>query len=93
MIFEDYHKNITDIDLKFNVQLSTSIYIPSLIVRQMSYEIIQPSHGQNIFHIANIIRPFHGQNIFHTTSIIANESFDHFMIKTQSINFGSKIDN
>ena len=23
---------------------------PSLIVRQMSYEIIRPSHGQNIFH-------------------------------------------
>ena len=27
MISEDYHKNITDIDLEFNVQLSTSIYI------------------------------------------------------------------
>ena len=24
---------------------------PSLIVRQMSYEIIRPSHGQNIFHM------------------------------------------
>ena len=27
MISEDYHKNITDIDLEFNAQLSTSIYI------------------------------------------------------------------
>ena len=27
IISEDYYKNITDIDLEFNVQLSTSIYI------------------------------------------------------------------
>ena len=27
IISEDYHKNITDIGLEFNVQLSTSIYI------------------------------------------------------------------
>ena len=27
LILEVYHKNITDIDLEFNVQLSTSIYI------------------------------------------------------------------
>ena len=27
MISEDYHKNITDIDLELNAQLSTSIYI------------------------------------------------------------------
>ena len=27
MISEDYHKNITDIDLEFNAQLSASIYI------------------------------------------------------------------
>ena len=43
-------------------------------VRQMSYEIIRPSHGQNIFHMTAIIRLFHGQNIFHTTSIIMNHS-------------------
>ena len=26
MISEDYHKNITDIDLEFNAQLSTNIH-------------------------------------------------------------------
>ena len=42
-----------------------TICSPSLIVRQISYEIIRPSHGQNIFHMISINNL--SQNIFHTS--------------------------